>query len=208
MTLSLYNENASQTISETDTFTLERYKQFAEYLNDSMTVLDIGCNTGRGGNVIKKLYPKTMLYGIELISERIEKIPIGIYEHVYNISITNWESNHIRFDRIIAGELIEHIPENDFISMLMICKRYLKKDGLILFTTPNPNSLLVKLGRNSVFNDPSHVNIMSVRKFKDIINKVDLKIKKIEGSGKVTRLLGSKLPLINLYGSYLAILTK
>ncbi len=208
MNEALYQKNASQLISETDTFTSERYKQFAGYLKTSITVLDIGCNTGRGGAVIKKLYPLIKLYGIELISARIAKIPPGTYEYVFNNSITNWTSSDLKFDGIIAGELIEHIPEDEFMIMLSKCKKYLKNDGLILFTTPNPTSFLVKLGRDSVFNDPSHVNIMNIDKFKKVIDKAGLKIKKIEGSGKATRFLGSKIPCLNLYGSYLAIITK
>ncbi len=208
MAAPLYKENKSQTISETDTFTLERYEQFLQYLKKDLTVLDIGCNSGRGGTVIKNTFPSTNLYGIELVKERIEKIPAGIYTQVYNESITTWESGNLKFDRIIAGEVIEHIPQDEFIIMLQKCKTLLKQDGLILFTTPNPDAILIKLGRDSVFEDPSHVNIMSIPAFKSFVKNAGLKVIKILGSGKATRYLGSKIPLLNLYGSYLAVLSK
>jgi hypothetical protein len=83
----------------------------------------------------------------------------------------------------------------------------LNNNGLMIFTTPNPNSLLVKLGRTKVFDDPSHVNILSISKIKQILNSCNLKIKKIEGSGKASRYIGFSFP-INLYGSYLIIIQR
>lgn len=208
MNTDLYENNKNQVVSETDTFTLERYEQFMQYFDKDSTVLDIGCNTGRGGKIIKDRYPGVSLYGIELIAERIEKIPPGIFEKVYNESITTWDAGNLKFDRIIAGEVIEHIPADEFVIMLEKCKKLLNENGLILFTTPNPESLLVKLGRDSVFNDPSHVNIMSITKFKRIVTSAGLTVKQIVGSGKATRYLGSKFPILSLYGSYLGILGK
>lgn len=203
----LYNENKMQTISEADTFSLERYTQFAGFIKDGMTVLDIGCNTGRGGIVLKNKFPALKLYGVELVVERLEKIPAGIFEEVHAQSITNWESGNLKFDRIIAGEVIEHIPLPEFKQMLNKCKLLLKPGGLIIFTTPNPDSLLVKIGRDSVFSDPSHVNIMSIPVFKNIVADAGLRIKAIKGSGKASRFLGPNIPFMPLYGSYLAVLS-
>lgn len=41
--------NAAQTASETFSFTAYRYAQFARHLGSAMRILDVGCNTGRGG---------------------------------------------------------------------------------------------------------------------------------------------------------------
>jgi cyclopropane fatty-acyl-phospholipid synthase-like methyltransferase len=202
-----YENNEAQTWSEIDSFTSERYMQFASYIKEGQTILDVGCNTGRGGVVLKQLYPLIKLYGIDLIEGRANKIPPNIYEQVFNDSIVYWNSNGIKFDRIIAGELIEHIDKTDFLIMLNNCKDLLKDDGLILFTTPNPNSFLVKLGNKAVFNDPSHINILSVSQFKEKVKSCGLKIEKIVGSGKMTRYL-KNFPVLNLYGSYLSILKK
>ncbi|MBS3026828.1 MAG: hypothetical protein HCA25_06995 [Dolichospermum sp. DET50] len=49
----IYKElNASQECSESDTFTCDRYRQFFHHIPIHIkNVLDIGCNTGRGGKL-------------------------------------------------------------------------------------------------------------------------------------------------------------
>lgn len=205
--MNLYNDNLLQTWSENDPFTKERYEQFCRYIKDGQTVLDIGCNTGRGGIVMKDRFPSLKIYGVELLRERIEKIPNTVYELVFNDSIITTNCNNIKFDVIVAGEVIEHIPKTLFANMLHNCKHLLNENGQILFTTPNPNSFLVKLGRDSVFKDPSHVNIMTIQNFKNRIESSGLSIKSIKGSGKSSRYLGYSFPL-SFYGSYLSVINK
>jgi len=191
-----------------DPFTVERYKEFTTFIKENQTILDFGCHTGRGGEVIKKVFPTTTLYGIELSEEAVKLIPKNIYKDIFNFSIANLNDSSLKFDRIVAGEVIEHIPKDQFQEILEKCNQMLKDDGLIIFTTPNPNFLLVKLGRDAVLKDETHINIMSVKEFKDSISKSGLKIINISGSGKSTRYIGNKIPFINLYGSYLAVLCK
>jgi hypothetical protein len=90
--------------------------------------------------------------------------------------------------------------------MLQNCKKILSSNGKIIFTTPNPNSFLVRLGRNKVFKDPSHLNLMSIKTFKSYINESGLKISRIEGCGRMRRFI-KKFPLINIYGSYMSVLS-
>jgi 2-polyprenyl-3-methyl-5-hydroxy-6-metoxy-1,4-benzoquinol methylase len=205
--MSDYENNLNQTWSEMDPFTVDRYLQFSKFIEDGNCVLDIGCNTGRGGQVLKNIYPNLNLFGIDLIHERIDKIPKGIYLELFNESIVTANCSGNKFDVIVGGEIIEHIPEFLFIDMLYNCNSMLKNNGLMIFTTPNPNSLLVKLGRTKVFDDPSHVNILSISKIKKILNSCNFKIRQIEGSGKVSRYIGFSFP-INLYGSYLIVIQK
>ena len=61
-----YENNLNQTWSEDDPFTLNRYLQFSKFIKDGNYVLDIGCNTVRGGGVLKNIFPNLKLYGIDL----------------------------------------------------------------------------------------------------------------------------------------------
>ena len=165
-----YEINLKQVWSEVDSFTTDRYLHFSKYIKDRNSVLDIGCNTGRGGEVLKKIFPNLKLYGIDLIKERIDKISTGVYHELFNESIITSNCKGYKFDFIVAGEVIEHIQESLFKDMLYNCNCMLNDNGYMVFTTPNPNSLLVKLGRTKVFDDPSHVNILSISKIKRILN--------------------------------------
>ena len=50
----LTSANKGQTVSESDTFTFDRYNQFSRHLPlECVRILDVGCNTGRGGEVLK-----------------------------------------------------------------------------------------------------------------------------------------------------------
>ncbi len=198
--------NENQFWSESDPFTVERYIQISKYCQEGNVVLEIGCNTGRGGAVLINRIQKLEIVGIDIIQDRLNKIPSGIYKSLACKSILEFDSD-LKFDRIIAGEVIEHIPKYEFELMLLKCKELLRDNGLIIFTTPNPESLLVKLGRKAVFNDPSHVNLMKIDDFKMKIQRSGLKIIKLQGSGKMTRYL-KNWPFMSLYGSYLSVLTK
>ena len=61
--------NKSEIFSEIDTFTMERYKQFSKYIFNKQTVLDVGCNTGRGGKILRENFPESKIYGIDLVSD-------------------------------------------------------------------------------------------------------------------------------------------
>ncbi len=51
-----YEVQNAQDVSERDPFTLERYEQFFNFFpKEAIKVLDVGCNTGRGGLRLKEL---------------------------------------------------------------------------------------------------------------------------------------------------------
>ena len=196
--------NAKQVWSEHDPYTLERYAEFSRYLADGQAILDIGCNTGRGGEYLRRCFPNAYLCGMDMLADRVAKIPSGIFDEVHCSDIVSWTSAR-RFDRIIAGEVIEHVPPEAFHAMLLKCRALLTASGMIVVTTPNPHSVLVRLGRRAVFHDQSHVNIMAPSSLRKAATRAGLQVTTLLGSGKATRLFGH-VPLLFLYGSYLAVL--
>ena len=199
------NLNLHQVAAETDTFTSERYLQFIRHFRSgTRSVLDIGCATGRGGFIIKKNCPGIKLYGLDVVEERIEKIrKENIYEHLYVASAIQIPCNDNTFDAVVAGEFVEHISPDDFNKVLSELYRVLVKNGKLFLTTPNPKSLLVRLGRNSVLKDPSHLSILTMGELEQKLLLNGFKNIKIKGSGKASRIFGEGFPLMSVYGSYL-----
>jgi SAM-dependent methyltransferase len=72
--------NIEQVVSETDPFTEDRYRQFFRSMDPgAVTVLDIGCNTGRGGAVLKQLKPALQIAGLDIVQDRLDRLPGGVY---------------------------------------------------------------------------------------------------------------------------------
>lgn len=196
--------NLTQPESETDPFTEDRYRQFYRFLpNGTRKVLDIGCNTGRGGRVLKGLDSHLQIYGLDAVRDRLDRLPMNVYEegvHGYSTKIPNEDGT---YDAVVAGEFIEHIYQADVDQTLGEIFRVLKIGGRLLLTTPNPGDIKRKMRGRSILGG-AHVS----QHFPDTLR---LKLRmagfsrvRIYGSGKVSRYIGSRFPLF-IYGSYLAI---
>ena len=169
-------------------------------------MLDCGCNTGRGGNVLRQSIKEATLYGIDLVPERIAQIPRNIYEQVVAGSTVQMPFDAEFFDAIVAGEFVEHVDDSDLLATFREFRRVLKPTGRILLTTPNPTSYMITMaGRTHIFDDPSHVNIMTLDQLKRKLENCGLNMTGVVGSGRATRYVGERFPLFNVYGSYLAI---
>ncbi len=200
--------NVKQTHSEVDHFTVERYSQFCQHYPDSKippAILDIGCNTGRGGQVLRSRFPDSKLYGLEVVESRVGAIPKGIYVDVFYTSATHIPLPSASLGLIVAGEVIEHIASEDIPIVLNECYRTLMPGGLLMLTTPNPYSIKVLLGNKAIFKEPSHISIMSPKVLSINLAFTRFKNISIYGSGKATRYLPEKFPLLTPFGSYLIV---
>jgi ubiquinone/menaquinone biosynthesis C-methylase UbiE len=205
----IYKElNEAQEFSETDPFTLDRYRQFFTHLPVSTnSVLDIGCNTGRGGKILKELNRELQLIGLDCVESRLEKLSDTIYSQKVCSYSTNIQFPSLSIDAIVAGEFIEHLYPEDVDKTLQEFYRLLKPTGRLLLTTPNPNYLRLKLTGGSVLGG-AHVSQHYWNELKKKLEEIGFGNIKILGSGKMTRLLGENFPMLALYGSYLVIADK
>ncbi len=108
----------------------------ATRLAKNKVVLDFGCNTGFGTEMISATAKRVV--GVD-VSERALGIAQNRYKHA-NIEFTRIDGetlpfNDHEFDMVVSFQVIEHII--DYSKYLAPICRVLKPDGFVLFTTPN-----------------------------------------------------------------------
>lgn len=195
--------NIEQRESESDPFTEERYRIFHKFIpKQAIRILDVGCNTGRGGSVLKSLNDHFILSGLDVVKERLNKLPAGVYENNICGSCTDIPSEDETFDSIIAGEFIEHLYPADVDKALFEMFRVLRIGGRLLLTTPNPSDIKRKARKQSILGG-SHLSQHHHDALKIKMRMSGFSNIRVFGSGKVTRYLGCRFPIISVYGSYL-----
>ncbi|MBX2820597.1 MAG: class I SAM-dependent methyltransferase [Rhodothermaceae bacterium] len=196
--------NTLQLISEQDEFTGDRYRQFYKFFpRNRQRILDLGCNIGRGGWVLKHIDPSLRISGLDCVKDRLTRIPEELYEEkIYGLSTEIPVANDT-FDVVVAGEVLEHLYPEDIDKTLGEIFRILKVGGRLLLTTPNPKDIKRKIKKQSVLGG-CHVS----QHFDDVL-KWRMKLigyskVRIIGTGKVSRYLGYRFPWLSIYGSYMA----
>jgi len=209
MTYELEQLNREQSFSETDLFTERRYRQFARHLGAGFTgqVLDVGCNTGRGARAFVDSAPGVKLDGVELVPERIERLPAGLYRTVYQGLLEDMPADSGPYDALLMGEIVEHVPLAVFEAFIDQSVRLLAPGGRILLTTPNPHYLLLRRRAGGTVLGGAHVSVHCPVALRQFLAWKGLAVETVTGSGKVSGLVGEKLPMA-VYGSYLLIARK
>jgi len=196
--------NRLQEDSETDPFTESRYFQFAKFLpSGPLKLLDVGCNTGRGSAVLKKLRPEIEIYGLDLLQSRLDRLPRDVYTGTVCGSATRIPSGDETYDAVVAGEFIEHLLPLDAQHFLADAFRVLKVRGRILLTTPNPGDVKMR-ARGRTCLGGAHLSQHHPDTLKSALKMYGYARVHVRDSGKVSWYLGDRFPWLGLYGSFLA----
>jgi 2-polyprenyl-3-methyl-5-hydroxy-6-metoxy-1,4-benzoquinol methylase len=110
---------------------------------------------------------------------------------------------HQPFDAMVMGELIEHVPYPALEQFVASAATVLAPGGRVLLTTPNPHALRLRLRGGSVLGG-AHVSVHCPAALSELLNHRGFRVVRIEGSGRLSRIIGVRFPL-SLYGSYLLI---
>jgi len=204
-TVNYEQRNRLQENSETNPLTPARYRQFVRHFPEKHEViLDIGCNNGRGGVVVKEtLGSESKLYGLECVPERITQIPPGVYEKVFQGLADNIPMEENSVDVVMAGEMIEHVHPREVDAVIAEFFRVLKIGGRLLMTTPNPGYIRNRLARRSVLGDIGHLSQHHAHALKMRLYLAGYSSVKLRGSGSASRIIGERFPFLFPYGIYL-----
>ncbi len=138
---------------------------------------------------------KTLDIGFAAHPNHFLKNPIGVdiarvpkpsnYEAVYVADAHKLPFKDQIFDTVIAGDIIEHLENPS--KFLRECNRVLKKEGLLILSTPNPYFLpMIFLDtfmiRRYYFTD-SHINLFPQRIVLKLLFRNNFLLKEIVGAG-------------------------
>lgn len=139
------------------------------YLENSKDILEIGCFDGYILFKIKKKYKNLNLLGIDPNDKSIDiakKHGIScICDFFPSPQLTTY------FDVIFSCNVIEHV--NDPLYFLRKQKEYLKKDGIIIFETPNVDWCIIN--NEPICFHPQHLNLFPKRYIMSILLRLNFK---------------------------------
>jgi len=135
---------------------IQRYKNYLNYIPKNTSIaLDIGCGRGEWVELLEQQGIES--FGIDLNEAMINEAK-KYTKNIQNIDAFEFlekeESN--KYDLISMFHIIEHIPYEELLFLLIEVKRVLKGGGVLLVETPNPANIYV--GAYEFYKDPTHLN--------------------------------------------------
>ncbi len=128
--------------------------------NLSGKILDIGFAACSLHEKIMQRFPQKDVFGVD-----IESVPDNPNYRQGSAEKIPFESAF--FDSLLAGELIEHLKKPEL--FVREANRVLKKNGKMIITTPNRNSMVNRLTRS--YYAPLHFSLFSVPELRRLLEK-------------------------------------
>lgn len=143
---------------------LHRYAVTLQFAS-SKTVLDIACGEGYGSNLLSAVAKNVI--GVDISEDVIDAAKLK-YKHC-NLEFICGSTSAIPvqsdyFDVVVSFETIEHHDEHE--QMMQEIKRVLKKDGILIISTPDKKFYTDK--RN--YKNPFHVKELYCEEFKSLLS--------------------------------------
>ena len=145
--------------------------------------------------------PDIELWGIDVLQSRLDALPDAYAKRVLGLS-TDIPLEDGTVDVIVAGEFLEHLRPRDVDPTLCEFQRVLRVGGRLILTTPNPSSLRLRLQHLTVYT-PGHLTQHHVSTLRRRLKMHGFRNVRTWGTGKMSRKIGTNVPLMPLYGSYL-----
>lgn len=145
-------------------------------LRPSERLLDIGCGNGTFLLQLRQLYPRSLLYGNDIVvsSKLAKQLAKDKIEINNDINLAKFPDKF--FDYICLNHVIEHLQDPQ--TALSNMRRVLKDKGSIIIATPNTSSVQTLLFRNCwiALDVPRHIIIYNKNNISILIKKSRFKI--------------------------------
>ena len=135
----------------------------AVHFTQSKRVIDIGCGTGYGSNILAA--GADAVLGIDYDSDAIEYCRTNF--NAPNLSFVRMDAGSLsfnkEFDVAVSFQVIEHMPDlHNFLDGII---RAVRRGGTILLTTPN-----ARVPVNEQHANPFHMNEMNFDQFRNLLS--------------------------------------
>lgn len=102
-------------------------------------VLDVGCNNGAVARAIRERHPAAKVWGLEInpdaLAQALPHLEAGWCADLDNTENLEQLLGELRFDHIIAGDVLEHTVQ--FQKITGILYQHLKPGGRLIISVPN-----------------------------------------------------------------------
>jgi 2-polyprenyl-3-methyl-5-hydroxy-6-metoxy-1,4-benzoquinol methylase len=201
-------------------YDINKFNKFYPHIKNNLKnteeikVLDVGGGEGHLLDLFltklkedfnNNIYINFEFHIIDISKRQVEMAKKKGYNAIIHDISKGFPYNDESFDIIFASEVIEHIFDTSY--FLKECCRILKKDGLLILTTPNiaslGNRINLFLGNKPgcidyrVENSPGHIRVFTIKNIVELLNDAGFKIIKITGF-KVNTYNSKKYGKINL----------
>ena len=161
-------------------------KKISNMINEDDDVMEIGSYYGAFGSEIKNSV--NSYTGLEL-----SKHASNYSKKKFNLNTVNkniyeyFKNDDKKFDIIFMFDVLEHLDDPD--AILNLCSKNLKKNGRLILSTMNMDSIFAKLtGKYYPWIIPMHKFYFSDNSVKKYLNKNDLFLEKIIGDVRIISL--------------------
>ncbi len=146
------------------------------YLKGKKNLLDFGCGVGFLVENILNLNLNIDIYGLDSSGESIKKVNEKFqsnqkFKGAY--TMRHFKDSPLKFDCIIATEVVEHLDDIKLNSVMNFIKTLLSEDGIVILTTPNDEDLSKSMvycpESNRVFHKRQHVRSWSEDTLKNFL---------------------------------------
>lgn len=169
---------ADYLIKTTEDFSFKRKENFIlkhfkkEIKNRKISILDVGCGRGKFLNNINNIFFKKTGFDIENFIDK----------HDFDFVSGDFLKTRFqgKFDVICFWHVFEHLDKP--YEYLSYAKKLLQKDGIIIISTPNTESMGFKFGQKSWFHldTPRHLFLYNKASLNYILNRTGFAVNEIK----------------------------
>ena len=158
---------------------LSSFEEYIKVLNnhniikDSITVADIGCASGK---FLSMLNPTIKKYGFDYSEDYVKTCRNNHQDISFEKLNMECDSIHNKeFDLIVMFDSIEHF--RNYLNLANLVDNNLKKNGFLVITTPNANSILKYINKSNFTGelDQSHVALFTAYTLEFMLRRMGLK---------------------------------